>query len=305
MALGVPSAHGSHHHSPARAGRTRLLVVLALVVVYLAVEVAGSLMTGSLALLADAGHMLTDAVGVGLALLAIHFAARPASASKSFGYYRLEILAAVANAVLLLGVAAYILYEAYRRFIDPPDVVGVPMLVIAGIGLVVNLISMRLLAAGAEQSLNLRGAYLEVMGDFLGSVAVLAAAAVILLTGWTTADPLASVLIAILILPRTWGLLRDAVDVLLQATPKGIDLDEVRAHLLRAEGVADAHDLHAWTLTSGMHVVSAHVIMEPGADAARVLDEVCACLSDDFDMEHSTIQLETIDRRRLESSPHP
>ena len=305
MALGVPSAHGSHHHSPARAGRTRLLVVLALVVVYLAVEVAGSLMTGSLALLADAGHMLTDAVGVGLALLAIHFAARPASASKSFGYYRLEILAAVANAVLLFGVAAYILYEAYRRFIDPPDVVGVPMLVIAGIGLVVNLISMRLLAAGAEQSLNLRGAYLEVMGDFLGSVAVLAAAAVILLTGWTTADPLASVLIAILILPRTWGLLRDAVDVLLQATPKGIDLDEVRAHLLRAEGVADAHDLHAWTLTSGMHVVSAHVIMEPGADAARVLDEVCACLSDDFDMEHSTIQLETIDRRRLESSPHP
>lgn len=304
--LPAPSAHSSsHRHSAAGARRGRLLIVLALVVGYLVVEVIGSLLTNSLALLADAGHMLTDAVGVGMALLAIHFATKPATATKSYGYYRLEILAAVANAVLLFGVAAYILFEAYQRFSQPPDVLGLPMLAIAATGLVVNLVSMRLLTAGAQASLNLRGAYLEVLGDLLGSVAVLVAGLVILATGWTPADPVASVVIALLILPRTWSLLREAVDVLLQATPKGVDLDEVRAHLLRAEGVADAHDLHAWALTSGMNVVSAHVIIEPNADAASVLDEICACLSDDFDMEHSTIQLETTDRRRLEEVSHP
>lgn len=301
-ALPVPS---SHSHSAAGASRRRLLVVLGLVIGFMVVEVVGSLLTNSLALLADAGHMFTDAVGVGLALLAIHFAAKPATASKSYGYYRLEILAAVANAVLLFAVAIYIAFEAYQRFAAPPEVQSVPMLAIAGVGLVINLVSMRLLTAGAATSLNVRGAYLEVLGDLLGSVAVLVAGAVILLTGWTPADPIASVVIGLLILPRTWHLLREAVDVLLQATPKGIDLAEVRAHLLQARGVADAHDLHAWTLTSGMNVVSAHVVMEPGADSATVLDEICACLSDDFDMEHSTIQLESSDRRRFEESTHP
>jgi hypothetical protein len=191
-ALRVPNAHGSHHHSAAGASRGRLLIVFSLVVGYLVVEIVGSLLTNSLALLADAGHMLTDAVGVGLALLAIQFATRPASPSKSYGYYRLEILAAVANAVLLFGVAGYILFEAYRRFTDPPAVVSVPMLVIAAVGLVVNGVSMKLLAGGAEKSLNVRGAYLEVMGDLLGSVAVLVAATVILLTGWAYADPIES-----------------------------------------------------------------------------------------------------------------
>lgn len=307
MTTGMTEARAGHAHGPtaAGAGRRRLLIVLGLVVIFLVVEVVGSLLTNSLALLADAGHMLTDAVGVGLALLAIQFATRPATTAKSFGYYRLEILAAVANAVLLFGVAAFIGYEAYQRLVEPPEVESAPMLVIAGIGLVVNLVSMRLLSSGAATSLNLRGAYLEVLGDFLGSIAVLVAGAVILLTGWTPADPLASVVIAVLILPRTWGLLREAVDVLLQATPKGIDLDEVRAHLLLGEGIVDAHDLHAWTLTSGMHVVSAHVVIKPSADPAQVLDEVCRCLSDDFDMEHSTIQLETTDRRRLEETSHP
>lgn len=298
-----PAAH-SHGHSVAGAGRKRLLIVLGLVVTFLIVEVIGSLLTNSLALLADAGHMLTDAVGVGLALLAIHFAAKPATAAKSYGYYRLEILAAVGNALLLFGVAAYIGYEAYQRFSAPPEVESVPMLVVATAGLAVNLVSLRLLSAGAKSSLNMRGAYLEVLGDLLGSVAVLVAALIILTTGWTVADPIASVLIAMMILPRTWSLLREAIDVLLQATPKGIDLDEVRAHLLRGEGIVDAHDLHAWTLTSGMHVVSAHVVIEPMADTAAVLDEVCRCLADDFDMEHSTIQLETTDRRRLEEGGH-
>jgi cobalt-zinc-cadmium efflux system protein len=302
-----PVTGATHYHGPsaAAAGRTRLLIVFGLVVGFLAVELIGSVLTNSLALLADAGHMLTDAVGVGLALLAIHVGSRPATPAKSFGYYRLEILAAAVNAVLLFGVAAFVLYQAVQRLGEPAEVVGGPMLAIAVLGLAVNLVSIRLLATGARTSLNLRGAYLEVLGDLLGSVAVLVAGGVILLTGWSAADPIASVIIALLVLPRAWALLREAIDVLLQATPKHVDLAEVRAHLLQADGVADAHDLHAWTLTSGMSVVSAHVVMRPGADPASVLDEVCQCLTDDFDMEHSTIQLETSDRRRLEETEHP
>lgn len=276
-----------------------------MVAAYLIVEIVGGLLTNSLALLADAGHMFADAAGIGLALLAIWFAGRPATAEKSFGYYRIEIFAAVANAVILFGVAGYILLEAIRRFAQPPEVVGLPMLAVAAVGLAVNLVAMRLLRAGATTSLNLRGAYLEVMGDLLGSLAVIVAGVVIILTRWTPIDPIASVVIAGLILPRTWSLLRDAVDVLLQATPKGVDIDELRRHLLRAEDVDDIHDLHAWTLTSGINVVSAHVVMRTGADPARVLDEVCACLTDDFDMEHSTIQLESADRRRVEHAMHP
>ncbi|MDQ2935065.1 MAG: cation diffusion facilitator family transporter [Chloroflexota bacterium] len=303
----VGSARRRHAHgqSAAAAGRGRLVAVLALVTAFLVVEIIGGLLTNSLALLADAGHMFTDAAGIGLALLAIWFAQRAATVDKSFGYYRVEIFAAVANAVVLFGIAVYILYEAIQRFASPPEVIGLPMLGIAAVGLVVNLVSMRLLQAGADTSLNLRGAYLEVIGDLLGSVAVIVAGVVIIVTGWTPIDPIASVVIAGLILPRTFSLLRDAVDVLLQATPKGVNLDEVRRHLSRAEDVDDVHDLHAWTLTSGINVVSAHVVMRAGADPARVLDEVCACLTYDFDMEHSTIQLETADRRRVEHAMHP
>lgn len=300
-------SHRAHAHSAqsaAGAGARRLMLVFGLVAGFLVVEVVGAVLTNSLALLADAGHMLTDAAGIGLALLAIWFARRPPSAQKSFGFYRVEIFAAVANAVILIGVAAYILYEAVQRLADPPEVAGLPMLGVAVIGLAVNLVSMRLLHAGAQASLNLRGAYLEVLGDLLGSVAVIVAGVVILLTGWVAIDPIASVVIAALILPRTWSLLREAVDVLLQATPRGVDLDEVRYHIRRAQGVLDAHDLHAWTLTSGIHVVSAHVVIQHDADAARVLDELCGCLADDFDFEHSTIQLETVDRRRLEEGGH-
>ncbi|HTE65115.1 MAG TPA: cation diffusion facilitator family transporter [Candidatus Binatia bacterium] len=295
----------AHGQSAAAAGRRRLLAVFGMVAAFLVVEVIGGLLTNSLALLADAGHMFTDAAGIGLALLAIWFAGRPATAEKSFGYYRFEIFAALANAFILFAVAGYIVYEAIQRFAAAPDVVGLPVVGIAVVGLTVNLVSMRLLQPGSQTSLNLRGAYLEVLGDLLGSVAVLVAGLVIILTGWTPIDPIASLLIAALILPRTWSLLREAVDVLLQATPKGIDLDEVRQHLLRAVDVVDVHDLHAWTLTSGINVVSAHVVMRPGADPAQVLEEVCACLTDDFDMEHSTIQLETADRRRLEHAMHP
>jgi cobalt-zinc-cadmium efflux system protein len=280
-------------------------VVLALVVVFLAVEVVGGLLTNSLALLADAGHMATDAAGLLLALLAIWIARRPATPDRSFGYYRVEIFAAVVNAVVLFGVAAVIVVEAISRFAAPPEVAGLPMLAIAAVGLVVNLVSLRLLHAGAQHSLNLRGAYLEVMGDLLGSVAVIVAAVVIIGTGWAPVDPIASVLVALLIVPRTWSLLREAIEVLLQATPRDVDLGEVRRHLLQAAGVADIHDLHAWTLTSGKRVVSAHVVIESDADPPAVLDELCGCLSDDFDFEHSTIQLESIDRQRLEQGGHP
>ena len=304
-AVARSAAHSHGPQSMARAGVRRLVIVLAMVVGFMVVEIVGGLLTNSLALLADAGHMFTDAAGVGLALLAIQFARRPATSGKSFGYYRLEIFAAVVNAVILFGVAGYILYEAIQRFADPPQVIGLPMLGVAAVGLVINVISMRLLQAGAQNSINLRGAYLEVLGDLLGSVAVIFAGVVIILTGWSPIDPIASVVIAGLILPRTWSLLREAVDVLLQATPKGVDLDEVRRHLLRAEDVDEVHDLHAWTLTSGINVVSAHVVMRRGADPAKVLDEVCACLTDDFDMEHSTIQLENADRQRLEHAMHP
>lgn len=296
-----------HDHSPASAaerGARRLLAVLALVLVVFAVEVIGGFLTNSLALLADAGHLLTDGAGIFLALLAIWFARRPATAAKSYGYYRVEIFASMANAAVLFGIAAFVLVQAIGRIGSSPEVIGLPMLGIAVLGLIANLVSLRLLHVGAAESLNLRGAYLEVLGDLLGSVAVIVAAVVILLTGWAPIDAIASIAIAVLIIPRTWALLRDAVDILLQATPKGVNLDEVRTHILGAPGVTDAHDLHAWTLTSGINVVSAHVVITGDADPAGVLDELCACLAEDFDFEHSTIQLETTDRRRLELHTH-
>jgi len=298
------SAH-RHVESAAALGSRRLLLVLALVVGFGIVEVVGGLLTGSLALLADAGHMATDAAGLVLALLAIWIARRPPTPDRSFGYDRVEIFAAVLNAGILLVVAGFIVVEAIGRLGQPQEIVGLPMLAIASVGLAVNLVSLRLLHRGAEVSLNLRGAYLEVWGDLLGSLAVIVAGLVILATGWTPIDTIASVVIAVLIVPRTWVLLREAIDVLLQATPRGVDIGEVRRHLLEANGVVDIHDLHAWTLTSGKHVVSAHVVITPDADPTAVLDELCSCLSDDFDFEHSTIQLESVDRRRLEHAGHP
>ncbi len=292
------------HDSAAAAHRGRLAAVLVLSLTILAVEVVGGIAANSLALLADAGHMLTDVAGVGMALLAIWFAGRSPTNGRTFGYLRVEILAAVANAVLLFGVAAFILFEAWRRLSEPTEIASGLMLAVALLGLAVNAASLFLLRDAQRASLNMRGAYLEVMGDFAGSAAVIVAAVVIALTGWTAADAVASALIGLLILPRTFSLLREATDVLLEATPRGVNMDHVRAHILDAPGVIDCHDLHAWTITSGMNVVSAHVILADGADAATTLDALCACLSDDFDIEHSTFQLETADRRRFEERSH-
>ncbi len=292
------------HASAAAKHRPRLVAVLFLSLAILGVELIGGIAANSLALLADAGHMLTDVAGVGMALLAIWFAGRSPTRGRTYGYLRVEILAAVTNAFLLFGVAAFILLEAWRRLAEPPEIASGLMLAVALVGLAANAASLLLLRDAQRESLTMRGAYLEVMGDFAGSGAVIVAAVVIAATGWTQADAVASAFIGVLILPRTFALLREATDVLLEATPKGVDMDHVRRHILDAPGVVDCHDLHAWTITSGMNVVSAHVILAEGADAATALDVLCACLADDFDIEHSTFQLETVDRRRVEERSH-
>ncbi len=301
-----------HSHGPSvSAGgrhRRRMLVVLALTTTVLVAEVIGGWITGSLALLADAGHMFTDVAGITLAILAVTFASRPATDTRTYGYYRLEILAAVINAVLLFGVAAFILVEAWRRWSEPPEVEGGLMLAFATVGLVANLIGLAVLRSGSKESLNVKGAYLEVLGDTLGSAAVIVAALVIALTGWQRADIVASVLVAAMILPRTWTLLREATDVLLEAVPKGTDLTAIRQHILETPGVLDAHDLHVWTLTSGMPVLSVHVVVDEAVLAdnsgGQVLDALGDCLAHHFDVEHCTFQLEPAGHADHEHAQH-
>jgi len=280
-------------HSAAGRDRRSLLLVLGLSSAILVVELVGGIAANSLALLAYAGHVFTDVAGIALALGAIWIAGRPTSDERSFGWYRAEILAAAINAVLLFGIAAFILYEAWRRLSQPPEVASGMMLAVAVVGGAANLVSLLILRGPQGRSLNMRGAYLEVLGDLLGSIAVVVAAVVIAITGFTAADAVASAIIGLMILPRTWGLLRDAVDVLMEATPKGVDLEEVRQHMLDSPGVQAVHDLHVWTITSGMNVVSAHIVMGPDGNTGALLDHLGECLSDDFDIDHSTFQIET------------
>jgi cobalt-zinc-cadmium efflux system protein len=282
-----------HWHSSAGRDRKALLFVLGISSLILVIELVGGIAANSLALLADAGHVFADAVGVALALGAIWIAGRAPSDTRTFGWYRAEILAAAINAVFLLGLALVILFEAWRRLSEPPEVTTGLMLAVAIVGGALNLVSLVILHGPQARSLNMRGAYLEVFGDLLGSVAVVVAAIVIAITGFTAADAIASALIGLMILPRTWLLLRDAVDVLLEATPRGVDMDEVRRHMLEAPGVQAVHDLHVWTITSGMNVVSAHIVIGPDGNPGAILDHLGACLSGDFDIDHSTFQLET------------
>jgi cobalt-zinc-cadmium efflux system protein len=282
-----------HSHSAAGRHTGRLGGAIAVSAAVLVVELVAGILGHSLALLADAGHVFADMSGMGLSVAAVWVAARPSTGRRSFGLYRLEIVAATANAILLLAIAVVVLVEAFRRFSEPPDVQAPIVIVVAAVALIANLVSLRLLSEGRSESLIVRGAYLEVAGDLLGAAAVLAAGIVILATGWRQADAVASVLIAVLIVPRTVGLLRDSLDVLLEATPKGVDMAEVERHILDAPGVRDVHDLHAWTITSGMNVVSAHVVLGPEGVPGDVLDHLGECLSDDFDINHSTFQLET------------
>lgn len=275
------------------AGRNKrkLQIVFVLTSVYFWAEVVGGFVTGSLALLADAGHMLTDVAGLALALLAIRFAERPPTPERTYGYYRAEILAALANAVVLIAISLYILYEAYQRFRDPPEVASQGMLLVAGIGLVVNVIGILLLRGGAAESLNLRGAFFEVLSDLLTSVGVMIAGVIMLTTGWYYADPLISAAIGLLILPRTWALLRESVGVLLEGTPRDVDLAKIRQAIIALPGVGGVHDLHVWTLTSGMNALSAHVVVGDSGSFDVILRAVHQRLAD-FPIAHATIQVE-------------
>ena len=271
-----PAGHGhSHLHAVTATGRHRraLTAVLALTTLIAIAEVIGALVTGSLVLLADAAHMAADAAGVGLSLLAAYFAARPATTRRTFGYARAEILAAMVNALLLFGMAAFIFTEAIQRLMSPSAVNSGLLIVFGVIALTANGTSLLLLRRGQSESLNVRGAFLEVASDVLGAAAVIVTGIVITATGFTRADPIASLAVGFLILPRTWQLLREAVDVLLEASPRGIDLTEVRRHMTELGGVQGVHELHAWTITSGLPVLSAHVVVDAdGLGAAAGTD---------------------------------
>jgi cobalt-zinc-cadmium efflux system protein len=278
--------------------RGRLRIALGITLLVLATEVAGSVVTGSLALLADAGHMATDAAGLAMALLAIRIAASPASERRTFGYGRAEILAAVLNGVLLFGVGAFIFYEGARRLITPHSIDGGATVVFGLIGLAANSVSLLVLIRGQRESLNVRAAFLEVMADAFGSFAVVVAAALFMTTGWRQADAVASLLIGVLIVPRTWRLLREAVDVLLEAAPKGVDMGQVRRHIESLNGVEGLHDLHAWTITSGLPVLSAHIVVSQevleSVGYEKMLHDLQSCLGAHFDVEHCTFQLEPV-----------
>ncbi|MFC9842070.1 cation diffusion facilitator family transporter [Streptomyces sp. NPDC060223] len=299
--MGAGHDHGHAHAAPttgtaAAAYRGRLRIALSITLTVMVVEIVGGLLADSLALIADSAHMATDALGLGMALLAIHFANLPPTGNRTFGYARAEILAALANCLLLLGVGGYVLYEAIQRFMTPADTSGGLTVVFGLIGLVANMISLMLLMRGQKDSLNVRGAFLEVAADALGSVAVLISAVVIMTSGWQAADPIASIAISLMIVPRTWKLLQETLNVLLEAAPKDVDMAEVRAHLLALPGVEDIHDLHAWTITSGMPVLSVHVVVSSDVLNAigheKMLHELQVCLGDHFDVEHCTFQLE-------------
>ena len=294
-------AHGqakthTHTHGVARAAarhKGRLLAALLVLGGATVVEVVAAFATRSLALLSDAGHMLTDVGGLGMALAAIHVADRAgADRRRTFGLYRLEILAALANAALLFAVAIYVVVEAARRWGDPPDVLAGPMLVVAVVGLAANLVAFGLLREGSRESLNLQGAYLEVLSDLVGSVGVIVAAAVIATTGWTWVDPAVGVAIGLFILPRAWRLAGQALRILVQAAPPGLDLAGLEAELLAVEGVVDVHDLHVWTLTSEMDVASAHLMVREGSDTHGVLDRARVVLRDGHGIDHATLQVE-------------
>ena len=261
---------------------------------YLVAEVVGGLLTGSLALLADSGHLLTDVLGLSMALAAIRFARRPATPGKTYGFYRAEILAALVNSIVLLGVAGWIFFAAWERLAAPVTVQAWPMLVVAVGGLVVTVTGARLLHAGAKESLNMRGAFLELVGDLLGAIGTIVAAVIILSTGWTVADPLISAVIGLLILPRAWSLLRSVVDVLLESTPRHLNMRQIEAAMRAVPGVGSVHDLHVWTISSGFDAMSGHV-RSNGRPSEEVLHDLRRMLREQFGIEHVTLQVEALD----------
>ena len=283
---------GNHTVSAGSKNKKKLILVLSFSSFYLIAEVVGGLLTGSLALLADAGHMLTDVGGLALALIAIKLAERKATPKKTYGYYRAEILAALANAVLLIGISLYILYEAYLRFLNPPTVESKSMLIVAFIGLLVNLAGMFILRKGSEESLNMKGAYFEVLSDMLTSIGVIIAGIIMLTTGWYYADPIISAGIGLFIFPRTWRLLKEATSVLLEGTPSDVSVEELRTVLSKVDGVEDVHDLHVWSLTSGINAMSVHIVVKDGLMINNMLERLNEKVTENFKISHTTFQLE-------------
>lgn len=292
--MGAGHDHGARSAGEKHAGK--LWAAFAVLAGFMVLEVIGGLLSGSLALLSDAGHMFTDVLGIGMALAAIYAVKRAARGGgdpqRTFGSYRLEVLAALANAVLLLAVAAWVCVEAIRRFTEPPEVLAGPMLAIAVAGLAANLVAFALLRSGSKESINVRGAYLEVLGDILGSIGAIAAAGVIVTTGWQYADPIIAVAVALFIVPRTVALARSAIRILVQAAPKDLDVAAVKQTLRQVPGVTDVHDLHVWTLTSGMDVAQAHLTLEPGVDVSKALTDARDALHDGYRIDHATLQIE-------------
>lgn len=294
-----------HDHSHATGNERALKVALALTSTFLLVELVGGILTKSLALISDAAHMFTDTAALAIALAAIQIAKRPVDKTRTFGYYRFEILAAAFNALLLFGVALYILYEAYQRLQSPPEIQPTGMLVIATFGLVVNLVSMRVLSGGKEHSLNVKGAYLEVWSDLLGSLGVIVGAVIIRFTGWTWVDSAVAVLIGLWVLPRTWILLKSSLNILLEGVPEDIEIDKVEELLLSVNGVKSIHDLHVWALTSGKPSLTVHIVNDAEVEAERaILPRARELLAQEFGITHVTIQCELIPCRQSEAAEH-
>jgi cobalt-zinc-cadmium efflux system protein len=305
----VSHGHGHGLDAGRAEDRRRLVAVLAVTLTVLVVEVLGALLSGSLALLADAGHMLTDSAAIAIALVATRLSAMPSTDRRTFGLHRAEILAALANAIVLVVLCGYLVVSAVQRLSAPREVEGGLMLAVALLGLGGNVVALLLLRGRKDSTLNMRAVYLEVLTDGLGSLAVVTAAIIVITTGFQRADPVATLLIAALVLPRAFLLLREAVDVLLEATPRDLDADEIRQRLCAIDGVTAVHDLHVWTITSGLPSLSAHVVVDDVAlDArglGRMLDSLCECVGDGFDLEHTTFQVEPASHRAHEDLGHP
>ena len=291
----------SHNHGPSAANaatmgakhRNKLWIALGLALTVMTIELIVAFRTGSLALLSDAAHVGTDALGIGMALAAIIAVQRSLGRSRqTFGWYRLEVLAALANTLLLFGVAIFVLVEAARRFQDPPEVESLPILLVGLFALMVNIVSLLMLRAGAKESINIRGAYFEVLGDAVSSLGVMTAAIIIMTTGWFYADSVMAAAVGLFILPRAWRLGRDALHILLQNAPKRLDMAHVKHTLLDIDGVADVHDLHVWTLTSGLDVATVHLALHENASLEEVLSSARGILDEEFDITHATLQAE-------------
>lgn len=288
----------SHTVSAGEKHKKSLIVVLGITLSYLIIEVVVGFLANSLALLSDAAHMLTDVAGIALALFAIWMASKPRTNRKTFGYYRLEILSALTNGIILIFISMFILFEAWDRFFNPQEVAGLPVLIVAFFGLIINLISMKLLAEGSEESINLKGAFLEVLSDMLSSIGVIIAGIVILTTGWVYIDPIVSALIGLFILPRTFNLIKESVNVLLEAVPSHIEYEEVEKYIKQRPSVKSLHDLHIWTITSGIYALSAHLVMKEEFDFPQInqeLSEIKAYLNKEFKIEHTTLEVHSPD----------